>query len=118
MYVWKTRAFEPTAADMTPTPLLSHLAGEFAPVIAKLCPRPHEAFLTAPTARRHLLCLAVMLDKAEPILADHILFGTLRRAIREVIATPPPGLEGALGKLGEAAWPADDYRLLLARLAD
>ncbi|MEO8113492.1 MAG: hypothetical protein ABI655_03855, partial [Phenylobacterium sp.] len=91
-----------------PTSLLKLVTGGFAPQVAALWPEPHAAFLTAPVARRHLVCLALALGRAPAVVGD-LLAGRLRRAIRAVLA-PPPGLERALGRLGEVAWSPEGYR--------
>ena len=54
------------ASAAAPSPLLTYLAGEFAPAIAALWPAPHAVFLTAPAERRHLVCLALALAWIEP----------------------------------------------------
>lgn len=104
--------------------LLGFIAGEFAADIAHLWPAPHSDFLLAPSARRHLACMALAVaDKAGdwtpgPGLARDALRAPLREAIRTLTPGAPPGLARALGRLGEAAWKPADYGLLLTRLAD
>ena len=106
----------PVRVRTEPTALLKLVAGEFAPDVAKLWPDPHTAFLTAPAARRHLVCLAFALDRDVTALRDRLLVGRLRQAIRLVASAP--GLERALGRLGETAWTASGYRKLLDLLAE
>jgi hypothetical protein len=38
------------------SPLLRLIAPSYADVLAALWPAPHTPFVTAPTARRHLVC--------------------------------------------------------------
>jgi hypothetical protein len=103
-------------AQTGPTALLKLIAGEFAGRIAAVWPEPHAAFLTAPATRRHLACLALATGADLPALAPSLLGGRLRDAVRRVARTP--GLERALGRLGETAWSAAAYRKLLDLLAD
>jgi hypothetical protein len=103
-------------AQTEPTALLKLIAGEFAGRIAAVWPEPHVAFLTAPAARRHLACVALTLDADLPALGRRLLAGRLRDAVRLVAWAP--GLERALGRLGETAWTAAAYRKLLELLAD
>lgn len=101
-----------------PTPLLRKLAGEFADRIALVWGQPHGAFLTAPAARRHLACLALMdgdqtADSLETVLSD-----PLRTALRALLPNAPAGLGRALERMGEEAWAEAEYRQLLAALSD
>jgi hypothetical protein len=100
----------PVAPLNEPSPLLRHLAGDLAPRIAGLWPDPHWDYLTAPAARRHLVCLAFAHDLEPP--AD-LLTGRLREAAKAMLGRPPPGLGRALARIGEVAWTAEDYRTLL-----
>jgi len=100
-----------------PSPLLTHLAGGFAPAIAALWPEPHAAFVMAPAARRHLLCMALAEAGPEPIAARAILERPLKHAVRAALRDPPLGLVRALGRLGEQAWTEADYAGLLRVLA-
>jgi hypothetical protein len=106
-----------------PSPLLRHLAGDFAGEIARVWPAPHAPFLLAEAARRHLVCLALALAEEAavrpgPAFVACLLDGSLKRAVAALGPQAPNGLVRALGRLGEAAWAAEDYRLLLALLAD
>lgn len=98
------------------SPLLTHLAGDFAPAIAALWPEPHAPFLTATTARRHLLCLALVQAGFGPIAARAILERPLKHAVRQALSHPPLGLCRALGRLGEQAWNEAEYVGLLRAL--
>jgi hypothetical protein len=101
-----------------PSPLLDFVAGDFAAPIAGLWPAPHGAFLAAPSARRHLVCLALTL--AEPgagVDGEAILARPLQRALRLAVPKAPEGLARALERLGERAWSAADYERLLGGLA-
>jgi hypothetical protein len=104
--------------DGAPSPLLAYLAGAFAPRIAGLWPAPHAPFLSAPSARRHLLCLAfsdeAMAERVDP---DALLRSPLKHAIPLATPRAPIGLSRALDRLGERAWSAEDYRCLLHLLA-
>jgi hypothetical protein len=100
------------------TPLLQHLAGEFAARVAGLWRAPHAVFLTAPAERRHLVCLAVGLanDAPLPAPADELFELSMTEAIEAFIPHPPEGLRRALKHLGETAWASGDYRRLLELL--
>jgi len=106
----------PAQTRAEPTALLKLVAGEFAAHVACLWPEPHTAFLTAPAARRHLVCLAIELGLDLDPVVEVVLSGRLRDAIRIALDRSPPGLERALGRLGETAWPAAGYRRLLTLL--
>jgi hypothetical protein len=113
----------PRGRAAEPSPLLRHLAGEFADEIALVWPTPHAPFVLAEAPRRHLTCLALSLASDAPVrpgpafVAD-ALDGSLKRAVAALVPGAPDGLVRALGRLGEAAWTAADYRLLVALLAD
>lgn len=100
-----------------PTSLLKLLAGDFAPRVAVLWPEPHTPFLTAPAARRHLVCLALALGREIEAFADRLLSDRLRRAIPQAIEAAPAGLERLLGRAGEIAWDAEAYRALIRLLS-
>ncbi len=102
------------------SPLLRLIAPAYADVLAALWPAPHGAFVTAPTARRHLICLmlALELDQRAPVEVAHLLEAPLRKAVRLVVDPAPDGLCRALERLGEIAWPPQDYRALVTLLAD
>ena len=51
------------AVAPAPTSVLKFVARDFAPRIATLWPAPHTDFLGAAAARRHLVCLAVVLGR-------------------------------------------------------
>lgn len=106
-----------TGARTQPTSLLRLVAGEFAARVAAVWPEPHTAFLTAPAARRHLVCLGFAVGADVRALAAAILGARLRHVIPSVVAAAPAGLERVLGRLGEIAWDAEAYRLLLTLLA-
>jgi hypothetical protein len=114
MYAWITRANRPPATGEA-SPLLQHLAGEFAPRAAGLWRAPHAAFLTAPAERRHLVCLALALagESALPCEPNALLELPLGKAIEAGVPGAPDGLKRALGRLGELAWRAADYLRLL-----
>lgn len=112
MFVWT----QLQGQSLTPTPLLSHLAGEFADRLAAIWPAPHGEFLTASAAQRHALCLGLA-KGAEPAAVRAALSLPLRRAVRALIPMAPDGLLRALPRLGETAWKADDYGVLLEQLA-
>ncbi|MBX3483823.1 hypothetical protein [Phenylobacterium sp.] len=105
-------------ARTEPSALLKFVAGEFAHAVAKVWPEPHTAFLTAPTARRHLACLALATGRDLAMVADAVLAGRLRNGVRLVLGGNPPGLERALARLGETACPAVVYRRLLVLLGE
>lgn len=102
------------------SPLLRLIAPSYADVLAALWPAPHTPFLTAPTARRHLVCLMLATETQgrAPIDVDLLLEAPLRKAVRLVLDPAPEGLVRALERLGEIAWTPEDYRVLVALLAD
>src|SRR5215469_596472 len=85
-----------------PTPLLRHLAGEFAPRVAALWPEPHRPFTEARAERRHLVCLALAQRDGEldRDLARAALAWPFRRAVRALAPAAPDGLARALAHLG------------------
>jgi hypothetical protein len=101
-----------------PSPLLIHIAGEFAPRIAGLWPAPHAVFLTAESARRHLLCLRLSHSGVGDVreIAETILHAPLKTAIARSVEAPPSGLKRALEHMGVPAWPSGGYLGLLALL--
>jgi hypothetical protein len=109
--------FRPASAEpLRPapaSPLLTHLAGDFAPAIAALWPEPHAPFVMAAAPRRHLLCLALAQAEFGPIAARAILERPLKQAVRQALGDPPLGLCRALGRLGEQAWSEAEYAGLL-----
>ncbi len=107
----------PVPKRTAPTSLLKLVAGEFAPRIALLWPAPHAPFLAAPAARRHLACLALALGVDLVPLAAGVLGARLRHVIPALIRDAPPGLERLLGRMGEVAFDADSYRLLVRLMA-
>lgn len=107
----------PAVVKAGPTSLLTLVAGDFASAVDRLWPAPHAPFVTAPAARRHLVCLALALGRRERSLHGRLLAERLRRVIPAAVGEPPAGLERALGRMGEVAWAAEDYRVLLRVLA-
>jgi len=101
-----------------PTALLKLVAGEFAPEVAKVWPEPHSDFLAAPACRRHLVCLTLALGGEAARLAGVLATGRLRDVIRVAVGGRSPGLERALGRLGETAWTGAAYRKLVELLPD
>lgn len=106
----------PVPKRTPPTSLLKLVAGEFADHIAAVWPEPHAAFLSAPAARRHLACVGFAVGADVPALAAAILGARLRHVIPAVVRNAPAGFERVLGKLGELAFDAEAYRLLLRLL--
>src|SRR5215471_16973584 len=104
-------------ARTEPSSLLKLVAGEFAARVAALWPEPHAEFLTAPAARRHLVCLAIVLGRDDAAVRE-ALGGRLRVAVRRIASPGPPGLERALGRLGETAWSEAAYLRLIDLLTD
>lgn len=108
----------PDQVRAQPSSLLKLVAGEFAPALAQIWPDPHVEFLSSGVARRHLACLALALGRDLPPIADVVLEGRIRQAIQAVVDGAAPGLERALTRLGDTAWPGESYRRLLDLLAD
>jgi hypothetical protein len=114
MYTWLKTALSGQAVA-EPSPLLIHLAGEFAPRVAALWRAPHAAFLTATADRRHLVCLALARSDGQTLTsskADTLLELALSKAIATVSPQAPQGLKRALAHMGERAWSAADYQAL------
>jgi hypothetical protein len=109
MYVWTNL----TAQTREPSPLLIHLAGEFADRIAALWPAPHGPFVTAGTGQRHLLCILLARGLDARADAEAVLSAPVKRAVRTWFPAAPAGLVRAIVRLGETAWSAADYQLLL-----
>lgn len=107
-------------ATQLASPLLRLIAPAYADVLAALWPAPHTPFVTAPTARRHLICLMLATETGRGAAADVdlLLAAPLRKAVRLVFDPVPEGLVRALERLGEIAWAPEDYRVLVALLAD
>ncbi|KSB88073.1 hypothetical protein AS593_19390 [Caulobacter vibrioides] len=106
--------------SLTASPLLRLIAPDYADTLATLWPAPHTPFLTAPAARRHLVCLMLAVEPATaaPLEVARLLDEPLRKVVRLVLAPAPDGLRRALEHLGEIAWSAADYRALVALLAE
>src|SRR5687767_14704938 len=103
----------PVPARTEPSALLTLIAGEFAPEIAKVWPEPHSGFLTAPAARRHLACITLVLGRDVARLANVLTDARTRDVIRVALGHKSTGLERALARLGETAWSAGAYRRLM-----
>lgn len=107
-----------------PTPLLRHLTGEAASMVARLWPAPHLVFLAMPAGRRHLVCfLLLSLETQEPTglpdwaLADMMETARARDLLTWFTPEAPEGLARAFDRMGEIGWPAADYHRLLTILA-
>ncbi len=111
MFVWTNLAGQ----ACTPTPLLRHISGEFADRVAAIWPAPHAEFLTASAAQRQLVWLGLSLG-VEPLVLRRATAMPLKRAVRAVAPDGPDGLIRALGRLGETAWTAAEYEMLLFQL--
>ena len=107
-------------ATESASPLLRLIAPAYADVLAALWSAPHTPFVTAPTARRHLICLmlATETDRRASVDIDLLLDAPLRKAVRLVLDPAPEGLARALERLGEIAWAPEDYRALVTLLGD
>jgi hypothetical protein len=99
----------PVLRRTEPSSLLKLVAGEFAGRVGGLWPEPHTPFLSAPAARRHLVCLGLALGADVEAFADALLTVRLRHAIPLVVEGAPAGLERVLGRAGEVAWDAESY---------
>jgi hypothetical protein len=109
------------SATQVASPLLRLIAPPYAGVLAALWPAPHTAFVTAPAARRHLICLMLAAEPhgGAPIDVTRLMDLPLRKAIPLALDdAAPEGLRRALEHLGEIAWAPEDYRVLVQMLAD
>jgi hypothetical protein len=104
------------------TPLLQHLAGEFAGSIAHVWRAPHGEFLALPAARRHAAALALAgFAKALPGAAElrRLLEFGRDAVVSEMLAGEAvPGLMRTLAKMGEVLWTRADYRAFLELFAE
>jgi hypothetical protein len=100
------------------TPLLSHLARDFAAGIAAVWPAPHRPFIEASAERRHLACLALSGNGLVAHQALICLNAPFKRAVLALAPNASVGLAGALARLGEVAWSAGDYARLIRLLAE
>lgn len=118
MFAWKPQATGHLALG-EPSPLLTHIAGEFASQIAGLWPKPHAVFLTTEAPRRHLLCLRLAMGGEGELAAaiETTLHGSFKAAIALALPAAPTGLKRALEHMGETAWPRVAYLKLLDLLA-
>lgn len=112
MHVWTNAA---AVRGAEPSPLLIHLAGEFADRIALIWPAPHTPFLAAGANQRHLIALGLSHGPAEADLRP-VLAMPIKRALRALLPAAPNGLLRALGHMGETLWAEKDYGRLLAVL--
>ena len=108
------RLVRPYGRAGAPTPLLRHIAGGHADLIAAAWPAPHAGFFTLPTARRH--AAAILLSRGGG--PDEAVYATERARDPDVARLlmgghAPGGLMKALGRLGEPLWENADYDLLL-----
>jgi len=109
------------SSTLVASPLLRLIAPPYAEVLAALWPSPHAAFVTAPAARRHLICLMLAAEPlgGPPIDVTRLMDLPLRKAITLALEdAAPEGLRRALERLGEIAWAQEDYRILVHMLAD
>jgi hypothetical protein len=102
----------PEVRPAEPTPTLRLLAGDYATRVAALWPAPHGAYLEMPAQRRHLVHL--VLDFAPRVEADALRFARADVVARDRLGTLPPGFVRLLGRLGEIAWAAGDYLMLVS----
>ncbi|MEM7662340.1 MAG: hypothetical protein AAF292_08810 [Pseudomonadota bacterium] len=104
--------------QLQPTPLLVHLAGEYAGEIASIWPAPHEGFFALPAARRHLV--AMLIDQDLPInnligdrIAERVTFDRDSIVADPVLPNGSAGLMKVLSRAGEVLWSKVDYAALL-----
>lgn len=109
------------SSTLVASPLLRLIAPPYAEVLAALWPAPHAAFVTAPAARRHLICLMLAAEPlgGPPIDVTRLMDLPLRKAITLALEdAAPEGLRRALERLGEIAWAPEDYRVLVHMLVN
>src|SRR5581483_1741537 len=119
MFIWTARTARAESVG-APSPLLTHLTGDFARRIAGLWPEPHRPFVEAASERRHLVCIGLSRTdgQLDAELAAAAIGAPFRRALKKLVPDAPDGLARALQRLGEVAWPSEDYRHLLNLLAE
>ncbi|MEO0883804.1 MAG: hypothetical protein AAFY34_13890 [Pseudomonadota bacterium] len=108
------KALREMTAQLKPTPLLVHLAGDYAPEIAAIWPAPHEGFLTLPAARRHLV--AMLIDANLPFtvavgdrIAERVTFDRDCIVAEPIVPNGSLGLMKVLSRSGERLWDRKDY---------
>lgn len=96
---------------------LKALAPELAPYIADVFPFPHLDLFGLPSARMHLLGLAVVCLDPTAIDRDRLFAKRWADAATLVADPAPTGLEGVLSAMALPIWTAADYRTLLGLLS-
>ncbi|MEM9669016.1 MAG: hypothetical protein AAF950_08835 [Pseudomonadota bacterium] len=112
------KALREMTAQLTPTPLLVHLAKGYAPEIAAIWPAPHHGFFALPAARRHLA--AMLIDANLPLtaamadrIAERVTFDRDGIVADPVLPNGSAGLMKILSRAGETLWLRQDYAGLL-----
>lgn len=112
------------ARNIMPTPLLQHLTGEYAPLIAAVWPAPHTEFLIMPTARRHAAVYLLTVAEADKTQSLKALRDALEtwsdRQLSDLfdVETASANIMRVLSKCGESLWVMDDYVRLLSLLVE
>ncbi len=106
------------------TPLLQHLAGDYAPLIATVWPAPHAEFLVMPAARRHAAAYLLTLAedaKRYPLDYLRIVLETWNdKQLVELfdVEAADGNIMRVLSKCGEMLWAMDDYVCLFSLMVE
>lgn len=105
------------ALPHAPSAALIADAGELAPAIARVWPRPHAPYLTADPARRRLAALVAHRAYGDlGALAEPLETWSLKRIASAYVPDAPPGFVEALRRCVGQEWTANEYRQLLGLL--
>ncbi len=114
--VAKMHTLAPARARVV-TPLLAHLAGEFADVIAQVWRAPYGDFYTLPAPRRHGAAIALAglarEDLSDAELRRRLEFDRDPALALALVGELAPGFMKMLSKAGEQLWNRVDYVTLL-----
>lgn len=106
--------------NFTPSDALTADAGDYAPAIARVWPRPHAPYMAADTGRRRLIALIASragVDRAHQ-LAEPLEAWSARRLTAEHWPDAPAGLIEALKRCVGQAWTRTVYKWLVDLLRE
>ena len=121
MPVAKIHTLAPARARAV-TPLLQHLAGDFAEVVAQVWRSPYGDFYILPAPRRHAAAIVLAgfsrTDFAPDELRRQLAYEKDSILARQLVGEYAAGFMKALAKAGEQLWRPHDYRTLLELFAE